>query len=239
MSILRHIIFFIYLFKNAVRVPIWSWASWLVDRVPRNSVFKTFGDKSKCLKYKWWSVNRVTGSWEMSERFSSWVFRGDVCWEGLWLSLRGPHTVCVPWLPSVPVLKSPQEIILFCWVGQKVSWGFSVSSYGKTRVNFLASPIFSDSLLYRSGLGRWSRGEQRWWNTGGRQGPEQASGISAAPWVLGIRTPYRHLPLQTHTSRVFHASSRHSMTSNIRKPVLWAENRAPSSPKDPEPHTPL
>ena len=165
MSILRHIIFFIYLFKNAVRVPIWSWASWLVDRVPRNSVFKTFGDKSKCLKYKWWSVNRVTGSWEMSERFSSWVFRGDVCWEGLWLSLRGPHTVCVPWLPSVPVLKSPQEIILFCWVGQKVSWGFSVSSYGKTRVNFLASPIFSDSLLYRSGLGRWSRGEQRWWNS--------------------------------------------------------------------------
>jgi len=66
-----------------------------------------------------------------------------VCWEGLLLSLRGPHTVCVPWLPLVPVLNSPQETILFCWVGQKVCLGFSVPSYGQTRTNFLASPIFS------------------------------------------------------------------------------------------------
>lgn len=168
-----------------------------------------------------------------------------MCWEGLWLSLRGPHTVCVPWLPSVPGLNSPQETTLFCWAGQKVSSGFSVPSYGKTRTNFLGSPIFS-VILFCTDLA-WgdgavteeSKGDETV-ETGGWQGSEQASGISAAPWVPGIRTPYRHLPLQTHTSRVFHASSRHSMTSNIRKPVLWAENRAPSSPKDSwATHTPL
>ena len=28
-----------------------------------------------------------------------------------------------------------------CWVGQKVRSGFSISSYGKTGMNFLANPI--------------------------------------------------------------------------------------------------
>ena len=32
------------------------------------------------------------------------------------------------------------------WVGQKVHSGFSITSYGKTQINFLANPIFSQEI---------------------------------------------------------------------------------------------
>lgn len=129
-SILHCIIFRIYLLENAaiVRVQIRNRTSWDVDYVLRNSIFNTFWNESKCLKYKWWSVSinisKVTRSWEMSERFTRWAFSGMCAGMGTGWEL-GVHIWCVSLgyhghQHSTALRKPPYSI--FLWLSPVQTW---------------------------------------------------------------------------------------------------------------------
>lgn len=164
MFILHCIIFSIYHCKNAatVRVQTMSRISWELNYVLRNSILNIFWNKSKCLKYNWWSVsiniNRVARNREMPERFTRWAFDG--MWAGrgaAWGLGTQIWYVFVSRLPMAPALNGPQETTLF---------DFSVT---------LSCP----------GLAWEDRGateERKWSKTeaGGWHGNEQAPAASAA-----------------------------------------------------------
>ena len=59
----------------------------------------------------------------------------------LWLRYLG--WVCCSWIRMGSLLKLCTDLRWdrSCWAGQKTCLGFSIPSYGKTQVNFLANPV--------------------------------------------------------------------------------------------------